>query len=439
MKKRPSSPDAVESEEKRHKMGNCVHRFRGSDEVKQNGGTDGTSMMIGRGVRMSRTQHLLGFNGVDYPSVPMLADKAEPTIDGNIDDVAKKSPALMEALYNDVKVCTAKKANGDKCGKPCAFMMKACNQCGASLEDVAISKSENVFSAFLLGVKKSATPRAFPLTISMRRETPEVLIFDDMLALTPCHMNGISSKYYIPDWRFLINDPPKALKLLDTLEAELWEATKVFLQKTGFRQKVFKGRLTDDQIKDKIMKSFNYPPSQFQMHVQWLVPPMTPFQHLMAEKRNHFHEDRAFPLSYVRAVLKLNKPYKTEVVKDTPIQDIVDFYNEAGVSYKEYWTAFFEKCLQDSMQCANWDAEEFSYVVEDDKAYKFEVKNGEIVKGELVEGVELGALRDKDKAAMQNYGRPYNDGKTTGTYIKAPLQPKWGAGGYEAWPGVRTE
>merc|ERR1719210_12314 len=385
-------------------------------------------MTIRGGVQMKRSQYLAGYRGASYPTVPMLKETNEAKFDGTIDDLAEKHPTLAPALYNDVKVC-------EKCGKPCAFTMTACNSCGTSLETVKVSKSENVFSAFLMGVKRAK--KGFSYTISLRRQTKEVLIFDDMLALTPCHLNGISSKYYIPDWRFLLTDAPKALQLLNQLEEELWNATLPFLQNSVYRKEMFKGDLTDDQIRSKVIKSFNMPPSQFQMHVQWLVPPLTPFQHYMAEIRNHFHEDRAFPVDYVRKLLELNEPYP--VKKDMPVLEIVAHYNDR-VNYKKCWNEFFEKALQDSIQCANWSALDFQYVVEAGKAYEFTVEDDRVVLGAVAGGVDPKVVQEKDKVALQNYGRPYNEaGKATGTYTLMPLEPKIGQGGYEEWPGVLQE
>mmetsp|Transcript_60061 Transcript_60061/g.173143 ORF Transcript_60061/g.173143 Transcript_60061/m.173143 type:complete len:399 (-) Transcript_60061:186-1382(-) len=382
-------------------------------------------MSLYGGVLMKRSQYLLGYRGAPYPFVPMASKSSPPAFEGTIDDLAAKHPELTPALYNDVKAC-------EKCGKPCAATMTACNACGASLQNVAISKSENVFSAFLMGVQKAK--KGFPYTISLRWQTPDVLIFDDMLALCPCHLNGISAKYYIPDWRFLLTDPPKGLELLDTMEEELWRATQAFLQNTEYRTKVLKGKWSDDQLRSKIIRSFNMPPSQFQLHVQWLLPPLVPFQHYMAEVRNHFHEDRAFPLDYVRKLLELKEPYP--VSKETLVLDIVNHFNDR-VNYKQMWDEFYSKALQDSVELSNWNADDFQYVVDNGKAYEAVLKDGEVCLGSAVEDVDLKAQQEKDKVAFQNYGRPYNEaGKPTGTYTSLPLQPKIGAGGYEEWPGV---
>lgn len=377
---------------------------------------------------MLRPQYLAGFKSTTYPVVSMSEDKSEATINKTIDEVANENPELKTVLYNDVKICPG-------CGKPCAFTLTQCNSCGHSLKEVELSKSENVFSAFLFGVKKAG--KGFPYMISLRQLTENALIIDDLLALAPCHFNAIPVKYYIPDWRYLLTEPKKALELLDIMEEECWQATQPFLQQSDFRQKIFRGNVSDEDIRRKIIKSFNFPPSQYQMHIQWIMPPLVPFQHYMAETRNHFHEGRAFPLEYVRQVLKLNEPYPN-LMQSTSIEDITAYYDRRGVSYKEIWTKFYEDALNHSLELQNWDTDDFDYVVENGKAHEFTVEDGKLKLGKELETKNPVAIQAKDKVALQNYGRPYDlEGKTTGTYIKKPLKLAIGPGGYGKWPGVK--
>eukprot|EP00933_Yihiella_yeosuensis_P022904 TRINITY_DN17927_c0_g1_i1.p1 TRINITY_DN17927_c0_g1~~TRINITY_DN17927_c0_g1_i1.p1 ORF type:complete len:397 (-),score=54.14 TRINITY_DN17927_c0_g1_i1:350-1540(-) len=390
-------------------------------------------MCVGNSVEMLRSQYLAGFKEErisSYPTVPRINVNCEATIDGTIDDVAKINPALTPCLYNDVKVC-------NRCGKPCAFTIVVCNSCGNSLADVPITKSENVFSAFLFGVKSAS--KGFPYIISLRRETDDVLIFDDMLQLSTCHFNGISKKYYIPDWRYLLLAPQKGLELLDTLEAELWAATGPFLQDAAYRKAIHRSDFSNEDVRQSVISCFNFPPSQFQLHVQWMVPPLVPFQHFMAEMRNHFHEGRCFPVSYVRKVLSLNEPFN--VKKDTPIERIIEFYRGKGVDYTSEWTTWYESvCLKNTLSYQNWNPDDFEYVVQDGKVHKFSVEGGKVHLGEELTDLSPSAIQAKDKAILQNYGRPYSEaGKPSGTYIQKPLQPKVGDGGYQLWHGLKLE
>ena len=38
-------------------------------------------------------------------------------------------------------------------------------------------------------------------------QTESVLVFDDLMALTPCHVNCIPTDFYIPDFRPLLERP----------------------------------------------------------------------------------------------------------------------------------------------------------------------------------------------------------------------------------------
>ena len=53
--------------------------------------------------------------------------------------------------------------------------------------------------------------------------------------------------------------------------------------------------LTDSEIVDMVACGFNYPPSQYQLHLQFMLPPFLPFQHLMYLVGNHFTKGRFFP------------------------------------------------------------------------------------------------------------------------------------------------
>lgn len=161
------------------------------------------------------------------------------------------------------------------------------------------------------------------------------------------------------------------------------------------------------------------------------MPPLLPFQHHMAEIRNHFHEGRAFPLTYVRAVLSLGIRY--EVEKDTPIEDIIAFYDARGVNYKNMWTELYENAIKDSLECAKWDGNDFEYIVEDKKLHNYCIsRQGIVQKGDVVQGIDHVEVQKSDCTALQNYVRPYKEGKLTGTNMKVALRP----GCYPEWDGV---
>ncbi|CAE7836442.1 unnamed protein product, partial [Symbiodinium necroappetens] len=145
------------------------------------------------------------FVSVDIPSL----GSPEPKVKGGFDAFLAENPHLESQAYNEIKKCA-------NCGKPCAVTMDICNSCGASLADIAISKSANLFVGFIFGVDKAN----FPLKISMRHETEDIMVFDDPLAITRAHVLSV----YCPDIRSLFSDPPNALVLLNKMEQAAWTA-----------------------------------------------------------------------------------------------------------------------------------------------------------------------------------------------------------------------
>merc|ERR1719238_1063280 len=120
----------------------------------------------------------------------------------------------------------------------------------------------------------------------------------------------------------------------------------------------------------------------------------------MSLKKNHFHEGRAFPLSYVRNVLKLDKPYDG-LTKDTPIEKITEYYKELGVDYTAEWNVWYQQvCIASTDATQNWNPDDFKYVVEDGKVYNFSVEGGKVVRGDQVPDADSGKIQAADKEIL---------------------------------------
>jgi hypothetical protein len=112
--------------------------------------------------------------------------------------------ALSVQLHNLVRKCGA-------CGKSCAFTTTLCNGCGAELPQETVH-TDNIFMSFIYGIAKvpcatlpppdeprvscacactAAQGDRFPYDIAVRLQTRELLVFDDPLALSPCHFCAI--------------------------------------------------------------------------------------------------------------------------------------------------------------------------------------------------------------------------------------------------------
>lgn len=203
-----------------------------------------------------------------------LIEPSEPLV-GTMDElVASKSDdqAMVRQLRNTVKKCAS-------CGKMCGWSLAQCNSCGADLPS-EVSFSHNLFMGFVYGVGKAP----FPLTISIRRQTSELVVFDDILSLSPCHLNVIPTTAFIPDWRFLLRRPAEGLRLICQLEGAAWGCVEEFLKHDAWRTKMLRadpsGKRQQD-FRQHVIAGCNFPPSQFQLHIQYFMMPFLPFQYKM--------------------------------------------------------------------------------------------------------------------------------------------------------------
>jgi len=130
-------------------------------------------------------------------------------------------------LKNKVKVCEiCKKCNG--------FTLMECNGCGALMLNSKITFSDNIFTCFLYGIEKGP----FNYTISVRHESEDLLVFDDLLRLTPCHHNAIPASVFIPDWRYLLRNPKEGLAILKSMKETVFEITRtLYLSNKEWRSK----------------------------------------------------------------------------------------------------------------------------------------------------------------------------------------------------------
>lgn len=310
-----------------------------------------------------------------------------------------------EQLRNKVRKC-------GRCGKPNAFTLPLCNGCSADLTQLPISYTPNVFACFALGVAAGA----FPFTMTIRRQTPRVLVIDDLLALSRCHMNVLPTSVYVPDWTRLLAHPHRGLQIIDELYTEGLEALKQhFWPKRAvlFREG---DKLFFDDIVQHIAVGFNYPPSQYQLHLQFIAPPFVPFQWLACQKGVHFTKGRFFPLSYVRQVMLASSQFEWK--ENSTIEELCEFYKrEHNIDYDTIHAAHYKKYFESHELLANWDPLMFEGAVFDDEFVPFVQGTCEL-DFKAAQKVDSNQIASQDKLQLQNYGRPYENGKPTGKYYK---------------------
>lgn len=103
-----------------------------------------------------------------------------------------------------------------------------------------------------------------------------------------------------------------------------------FLSRADWRSSVLRSgvQLSDAELVRMVCAGFNYPPSQYQLHLQFIMLPLLPFQYEQYLRGIHFTHGRFFPLQYVRAVLALDAPMAID--DNTPIESIINYFKVAS-------------------------------------------------------------------------------------------------------------
>merc|ERR1712087_870911 len=123
----------------------------------------------------------------------------------------------------------------------------------------------------------------------------------------------------------------------------------------------------------------------YQLHLQFIHMPMTPFQYCQAKKN---------------------------VTEDTNIEDIMNKAHDHGVVYDSKHREFLQKCWSLQDRFGAWEENDFECQVVNGKVYN-------IADGRMEPESDPKDIQAKDTKKLQNYGRPYTEtGQTTGTYYK---------------------
>lgn len=348
---------------------------------------------------------------------PPAVSPSTPAFAGDVAAYITANPKSEPFLMNKVKKCT-------HCGKPNGFTLKLCNQCGTSIAETPNSFTPNVFMAFVFGIAKAS----FPLTISVRYQDNDFLVMDDLLALSPLHFNIIPTSRFIPDWRFLLRRPKEGLDLIESMLGRCnTVAREQFLSNKEWSSALLKHSEEFSPEKDMCC-GFNYPPSQNQLHIQYICPNVMPFQHAQYLKGIHFTFGRFFPFRFVAKALEVLASSSSTVPEallqeDTPVEAIIEYLQQTwGISYQSEHALFYLQFAELSAKYSNWSTDLFDgYAVPSvttpalDNFIPF-VNNG--IANLTIKCKELVA---EDKLALQNYGRPYDAaGRPTGSFYAFP-------------------
>ena len=376
-----------------------------SSILPQQGWVGGVSGLTDQGAMLAGAQ-AAAFQP-SHESVKHIEEQSAPLFDGTLEEFAhargNSHPTLTVQLRNVVRRCM-------HCGKANGFTMTACNGCNAPFpKGQQTTHTPNVFMGFIYGVARTD---AFPLIISIRRQTRESLVFDDPLALTPCHLNVIPTESWVADWRMLLRNPKEGLHLITRLEKEAWECVATqFLSCDIWCKKMLRcGRPTDpEQLRPYIISGCNFPPSQFQLHIQYFLMPWLPCQYRPFLDGNQMVEGRWFPLEYIKRVLALDDPMAVTI--DTPLSEIFAKY-DGRVPYRASVKAAYAQVNAGHGKLANWQPADFTLAIMSGK-----------VTGDSDGRSSLEVIAD-DKKTMQSTAPQTS--KTYYKYARTEPVPEWG-------------
>ena len=150
-------------------------------------------------------------------------------------------------------------------------------------------------------------------TTSLRFDSEHSFVMDDLFYLSPCHLLTMPKEYIIPDWLHLLNDPVKAIPLLEQLKADAYTVLKSdFFSDEDWRTQTY-GDIDEAEFEAEFFESviygFKYPPSQKQLHLQSIAAPFTPQQHHKFMTGGHFTKTRWFSYEYVLDAVEAVETY----------------------------------------------------------------------------------------------------------------------------------
>ncbi|KAJ1462085.1 hypothetical protein M885DRAFT_476162 [Pelagophyceae sp. CCMP2097] len=347
------------------------------------------------------------------PSVPRPAGlgAAAAAFPGDMASfLSGKGAEAASQCTNSVRKCNA-------CGKVCAANAAQCNGCGVSLRDVAVTSTHNVFTGFAAGVASGP----FPFKMSLRSEDEETLVFDDPLAITQAHVCAVPTDVYCATALELFEQPKRGLALVERLENAAWDAVRWnFLADKAWRGKTLGGSVAVDDLRGLVAAGFNVPPSQFQLHLQYMLPPLLPAQYRLFRQGAHFTHDRFLPLAYVKQALAqlVEKGAAVAGARGLSVPELAARVQAlTGVDYAAAHADAYSAVEAAQQRLGNYDAGDFDFLVDDET----NTAVARIIEG-APQPLEGGALAGADLAksdtlALQQYGRPYDaQGKPTGVF-----------------------
>jgi len=353
-------------------------------------------------------EFLCGFDPPEdeYITIDQNPPCTTPTVYGTIEDFGQKYGINV---MNDSKKCLS-------CYKTCAMALSTCNECETPFDETKEPiLTPNALLAFVYGVEKSASgpgPHGLPLRFSSRYEDKDVFAFDDELGRAPFHWCIVPTTIIRTVQELLLR--PDAIEILQLLEDTAHKA----LNKTVTKEWCQMLNVSLDRLHELLIFGINAQPSQFQLHLHCIVPPLMPEDYYLVKCGIRFTRFRFLPLGYVKEC--------AQAIRKLPPGTIPSDF-DIFTTFQKYDVSDYDKALDEETQRALkadrevglWKDKWFTHKVIDGKVYDND--------GNLCEGTPAEWAR-KDKLKMKNVGGPCDaDGKSQPlSYLSTARKPETG-------------
>ena len=313
----------------------------------------------------------------------------------------KGDEKLFRQMSNFVRVCA-------RCSKSCGKTLSSCNNCANDISNTPITRTNNALMAFVYGLE--------PFPTSIRYEDEFFLVYDDLMQTTLIHLNSIPTDTYIPDFRFLFSDPSRGIEIIDSLFEKATKAATEMLKVEGFCRKFFSSNALeilhamgpDKFIRRFVFSGFNYPPSQCQLHLQFILPPYVPYHAVLLAEGKHSDKDRFFTYDFLRSCLLImmdrNIRFSMRDIDSLIGKELVEYLqHRLGVDYYKSYHESLARHRDNDKFLSNWTHKDFKYVVVD-KRIVFPVQ---VLEGDQFVPLDMkpAEIQARDKDAITSYGK----------------------------------
>jgi len=265
-----------------------------------------------------------------------------------------------------------------------------------SVSTPAVERS-NEFTGYIYGIESH---KNVALMMDVRYENKDFIIADDPESTCMLHVDCIVADAFIPDWRWLLTNPEKGLKLVYQMEElSLKVAVDAWRDERwrSFVNPQDRDSFSDADVRTNLISGFSIGRSgRNQLHLTVMCPPFVPSHFHSLLKNELFIYRQWFPLEYVLKILTLCVRRGIKLtVEDVgmPIEALIAFFDD--IPYDVIHTRALQRYARSHHALAHFRMDMFEYVVSQDK----------IIPTKRATGGKEKPKHESDRNALWNHDR----------------------------------